>query len=108
MMRAGFFFTEIDVQYNEFQRPTHDVAGWKKSRLPILPEDKDTVDNFITLQKYQVPFYWVIWPEKQVLIAYELIKNKYSAIETIQGGGKYKIRPFDEIEFDLDYVFGNK
>ena len=122
-----FFFTEIDVQYNEFQRPTHDVAGWKKSRLPILPdktimtppdwvceivskghEDKDTVDNFITLQKYQVPFYWVIWPEKQVLIAYELIKNKYSAIETIQGGGKYKIRPFDEIEFDLDYVFGNK
>lgn len=121
------FMTEVDVQYNEYQRPTHDVAGWKKSRLPELPDttiiippdwvceivskghqDKDTVDNFITLQKYQVPYYWLIWPEKAVLIAYELNNGKYQAIETIEGGGQYKIKPFEEIEFDLDYVFGNK
>lgn len=122
------FMTEVDVQYNEFQRPTHDVAGWKKSRLPELPdkvititpdwvceivskghEDKDTVDNFMTLQKYKVPYYWLIWPEKEALIAYELNDDgKYGVIETIRGGGQYSIKPFEEISFDLDYVFGLK
>lgn len=119
-----WIMTEISVQYNERHCPCHDVAGWRKERILQIPEGimqispdwvceivspghekKDTVYNFISLQRYKVPYYWIIWPEEAVLIAYKLIGEKYSVIETIEGGGKARIEPFNEIEFDLDYVF---
>ncbi len=117
--------TEISVRYNEHQCPTHDIAGWRKQRITERPsgvvsvipdwvceivspghEKKDTCHNFILLQKYAVPYYWLIWPEDRVLIAYQLINGKYSVIETLETTGKFRIEPFTEIEFNLDYVFG--
>jgi Uma2 family endonuclease len=123
-----WIMTEINVRYNERHCPVHDLAGWRKERVPQKPrgimeitpdwvceivspghEKKDTVYNFITLQQYKVPYYWLIWPEDKVLIAYKLAGTKYSVIETIaetiKGGGKYRIEPFDTIEFDLGYIF---
>lgn len=123
-----WFMTEVSVRYNEHQCPTHDVAGWRKARVPQRPtgvmtlmpdwvceivsdghESKDTVRNFNTLLRYKVPYYWIIWPNDEALIAYKLFEKKYLAIESIEGGtGKVRIEPFTEIEFDLDYVFGKK
>ncbi len=119
-----WIMTEISVQYNEHQCPCHDVAGWRKDRVPQKPkgvmeiapdwvceivspghEKKDTAYNFITLQRHKIPYYWIIWPEDVVLTAYKLIGNKYSVIKTIKGGGKVRIEPFAKIEFYLDYVF---
>jgi hypothetical protein len=51
-------------------------------------------------------YYWIIWPEDNALIAYKLVEGKYSVIESIEGGGKVRIEPFTDVEFDLDYVFG--
>ncbi len=119
--------TEISVRYNEHQCPSHDIAGWRKERIPQRPtgvmemhpdwvceivspghEKKDTGHNFVLLQKNEIPYYWIIWPEDRVLTAYKLINKKYSVIETIENSGKARIEPFTEIEFDLDYVFGIK
>ncbi len=120
-----WFMTEIGVCYNQHQTPCHDVAGWRKERLPKIPdgvvqlppdwvceiispghEKKDTLYNFLLLQKYAVPYYWIIWPEDEILIAYKLINNKYMILHTIENAGKVRIEPFADIEFDLDYVFG--
>ena len=120
-----WFITEISVRYNEHQCPAHDIAGWRKERVPqrpkgvmeIMPdwvceivspghESKDTVRNFNTLMRYKVPYYWIIWPEDEALIAYKLVDGKYLAIESIEGGGKVRVEPFKEIDFDLDYIFG--
>ncbi len=117
--------TEISVRYNEHQCPTHDIAGWRKARVPQRPtgvmqivpdwvceiispghEKKDTFQNFILLQRYGIAYYWIIWPEDRVLIVYKLVNKKYSVIETLENRGKVRIEPFTEIEFDLDYIFG--
>jgi|SaaInlStandDraft_3_1057020.scaffolds.fasta_scaffold54727_2 hypothetical protein len=101
------------------------IAGWQKKRLPELPngiiqttpdwvceivslghESKDTIRNFNLLCKYQVPYYWLIWPEDRVLIAYKLVSGKYLVIESLEGGGIVRIEPFENIAFDLDYIFG--
>lgn len=116
--------SEIDVRYNEHQCPTHDLAGWRKENLPTRPsgvmemrpdwvceitspghEKKDTFQNFILLQKYKVPYYWIIWPEDKVLMVYKLIEGQYAVIATLENKGKVNIEPFLEIQFDLDYVF---
>jgi Uma2 family endonuclease len=120
-----WFMTEISVRYNENQCPVHDIAGWRKERvhqrpigvMEIMPdwvceivspghESKDTVRNFNTLMRYNVPYYWIIWPEDEALIAYKLVDGKYLAIESIEGGGKVRVEPFKGVDFDLDYIFG--
>ena len=120
-----WFATEVSVRYNEHHTPTHDIAGWRKERLPQEPtgvvqtapdwvceivskghERKDTVHNFLHLQRYQVPYYWLIWPEERVLIAYKLVGSKYAVIESIEGGAMARIEPFAAIELDLGYILG--
>lgn len=122
-----WILSEVSVRYNEYQCPEHDIAGWRKERLPEIPDEvisvtpdwvceivspghekKDTVHILNILLNNSVPYYWIISPEQKTLIAYKLIDDKYTVIESIEAksGDKIKIEPFEEVEFDLDYVFG--
>ena len=117
--------TEISVSYERHQCPSHDIAGWRKQRLPVLPdgiidmtpdwvceivspghERKDTLTLFLLLQRHKVPFYWLIWPEDKVLIAHQLDGDSYRVVKTISGQTKARIPPFDDIELDLNYILG--
>ena len=119
--------SEINVKYSDHYCPCHDLAGWRKERVKDQPsgimeltpdwvceitspghEKKDLLDNLKLLQKFKVPFYWIITPEDRSLIAYKLIDDHYVLIETIDhADGRARIEPFLEIEFDLNYIFDN-
>ncbi len=123
---------EISVQYSEHQCPNHDLAGWRKERVPrrpsgmmtIIPdwaceitspghERKDLFHNFMLLQRSKVPYYWVISPEDKTLIAYELDNEKYHVTFSVEYGvdksiHKARIPPFSETEIDLQYIFGDE
>lgn len=123
---------EISVCYGEHQCPSHDLAGWRKERVPLRPvgimtvlpdwvceitspghERKDLFHNFLLLQRSKVPYYWVISPEDQSLIAYALLDESYRVTFSMELGvdqlpGRARIPPFEEIEIDLGYVFGSK
>jgi Uma2 family endonuclease len=125
-----WIMTEIGVRYGEHQCPTHDIAGWRKERVPgrpsgimqLLPdwvceisspghERKDVFQNFMLLQRARVAYYWVVSPEDRTLIAYRLVDGNYHVVFSIEchiGSecGKSRIPPFDEIEFDLAYLLG--
>jgi Uma2 family endonuclease len=122
---------EISVRYNEHQCPSHDLAGWRKERVPrratgamterpdwvceiLSPgyERKDLVHHLVLLQRAGVPHYWIISPEDRTLIAYALEGGSYHVCITIDpsdGGAptKARIPPFDAVEIDLDYLFGS-
>lgn len=118
--------TEISVRYSDQNCPSHDLAGWRKERegerprgvMEVSPdwvceitspghEKKDYLDVFLLLQKYRVPYYWIISPEDKSLIAYKLIDGKYAVVETVDHTvGKVRIEPFMEVEFDLSDIFG--
>jgi Uma2 family endonuclease len=122
--------TEVSVRYNEHQCPTHDLAGWRRERVPQRPsgvmtirpdwvceilspghEKKDLLHHFMLLQRAAVPFYWVLSPEDRTLIAYALDNGNYRVIESLQvaeGGDLTGIRiaPFEEVEIDWAFVFG--
>lgn len=120
---------EISVRYNEHHCPSHDLAGWRKERLPerpagvmaLLPdwvceilspghERKDTVTHFLRLQRAGVPFYWIVAPEDQALIAYALDAGGYRTLFIAEGpdetAAKVRIPPFEAIEIDLGLLFG--
>ena len=119
---------EISVRYGEHHCPSHDLAGWRKARLPersagiltILPdwvceilspghERKDTITHFLRLQRAGVPHYWIIDPEDRALIAYTLADGRYQTTFTAAGPDEttatVRVPPFEEIEIDLGMVF---
>ncbi len=124
-----WIMTEISVRYHEHHCPTHDLAGWRKERVPqrptgimaILPdwvceivspghERKDLFTNFMALQRHGVPFYWVISPEDQTLIAYQLVGEHYHVVFSAECTGSEPsqpahIPPFAEHGIDLGYLF---
>ncbi|HPE61856.1 MAG: Uma2 family endonuclease [Thiothrix sp.] len=124
--------TEISVRYSEHHCPTHDLAGWRRQHMPEPPsgvvavrpdwvceitspghESKDLVMHLMRLQRYQVPYYWVISPESKTLIAYELAGENYRVIFSCECTAPGDCRqlfipPFDAQGIDLGYVFGGE
>jgi Uma2 family endonuclease len=124
--RGWWIITEVSVAYEAHQCPSHDIAGWRKERLPQRPsgvinlppdwvceivspghERKDTLQIFLLLQRHRVPFYWLIWPEDKVLIAHRLENDGYHVVKTIAGEKTARIPPFEEAEIDLAYILGD-
>ena len=65
------------------------------------------------LQRNGVPYYWVISPEDKTLIAYRLVSAKYHVVFSVEIGvepvaDKVRIPPFEDIDMDLRYVFGDE
>ena len=121
-----WIITEVSVSYEMHQCPSHDIAGWRKERVPERPsgvmeippdwvceivspghERKDTLQLFLLLQRHRIPFYWLIWPEDRVLIAHQLDGDSYRVVATISGQSQARIPPFDSIELDLGYILGD-
>jgi Uma2 family endonuclease len=122
-----WFATEISVAYEAHECPTHDLAGWRRERLPQPPdgvielppdwvceiispghEKKDTVILPLLLKRHQVPDYWLIWPEQRLLMAYRLLGGDWRVMATLEGSGRARIPPFDAIELDLEAVLGSR
>ena len=126
-----WIITEVSVSYELHQCPSHDIAGWRKERMPARPrgvidippdwvceivspghERKDTLQIFLLLQRHRVPFYWLIWPEDRTLIAHQLDDSGYRVVKAITGESiatrpRERIPPFDEVELDLRYILGD-
>jgi Uma2 family endonuclease len=118
--------TEISVAYETHQCPTHDLAGWRKERMPERPrgvvelspdwvceivspghERKDALTLLLPLQRHRVPFYWLIWPENRTLMAYQLDGEHYRLIATIAEPARVRVPPFDALGLDLAYMLGD-
>ncbi|MBV5274666.1 MAG: Uma2 family endonuclease [Lamprocystis purpurea] len=115
-----WFATEVSVAYEVHDCPSHDLAGWRRERLPRLPdgvielppdwvceivspghETKDTRYLPLLLKRHRVPFYWLIWPEERTLVAYALDDGDWRVIATLKDQDRARIPPFEAIELDL-------
>lgn len=127
-----WIMTEISVRYSEHHCPTHDLAGWRKARHPnrphgvmeLLPdwvceitspghERKDIFTQFMALQRYGVPFYWIISPEDRTLIAYQLVGAHYHVVFSAECRNpehyrNAQIPPFAEGTIDLGIILGEE
>jgi len=120
-----WFATEISVAYETHECPSHDLAGWRRERLPRPPdgvidlppdwvceivspghEKKDTLVLPLLLKRHRVPYYWLIWPEERVLVAYVLNAGDWRTSVTLKGQGRARIPPFEAVEVDLDALLG--
>jgi len=98
-----------------------DIAGWKRERMPELPEtawfdlapdwiceilspstaQKDRTVKMPVYAKLGVKHLWLIDPDLKMLEAYQLENQRWSLIASLKDEDMVSTVPFDAIEFSL-------
>ncbi|HYN78734.1 MAG TPA: Uma2 family endonuclease [Lamprocystis sp. (in: g-proteobacteria)] len=104
--------TEVDVP---------DLAGWRRSRLPLIPKDhrftlvpdwvceilspstasKDREVKMPTYAYFGVAYAWLIDPLAHTLEAYALEGGTWREIGRFAGASRVSVAPFDAVTIDL-------
>ena len=102
-----------------------DLAGWKRERLPELPETAwfevapdwvcevlspstariDRAEKMPIYAEQGVKHLWLIDPDLQTLEAYELHDGQWLLLVTLDDDKPVSVRPFDEITFPLSSLW---
>jgi Uma2 family endonuclease len=98
-----------------------DIGGWKKERLPTLPEEAhitvvpnwvceilspsnarlDRVKKVPKYASFGVEYLWLINPRDKTLEAFRLENAKWVLLSTHADTDKIRVPPFEAMEFDL-------
>ena len=98
-----------------------DLAGWKRDRLPVIPQghrfevvpdwvceiqspataSKDREVKMPIYAHYGVAFAWLLDPKAHTLEAFRLQDGSWTEVGNFAGGGQVSVAPFDAISFDL-------
>ena len=118
------FEVDVELETHELYRP--DVAGWRKDRVPKMPPGRpvrirpdwvaeilsksnarrDLGDKLFGYHRAGVGHYWIIDPEHQTLTVYRYATEGYFVALTAGRGQKVRAEPFDEVELEIDLLFG--
>lgn len=111
--------TEIVFEPQQVYRP--DVAGWRRERLPALPDDvplpivpdwvceilspsnaqNDLVRKMRTYHRSAVQHYWVLDPDAETLAVYRFTPSGYLIAQTAAGEERIHAEPFVEVEISI-------
>jgi Uma2 family endonuclease len=111
--------TEILFEDGEIYRP--DVAGWRRERLPALPDEmpvtvrpdwvceivspsnarNDVVKKMRTYQRCSVPHDWLVDPVAETLIVYRWTADGYLLVQSSQGAEPVCAEPFDAVRLSV-------
>jgi Uma2 family endonuclease len=103
-----------------------DVAGWRRERMPTIPDDHrfvitpDWVCEILSPSTTQfdlrkklpiyadhgVPYAWVIDPISRTLQVFTLENERWVLAGVYGGEDKIRAIPFDAIEIDLTFLWG--
>lgn len=115
------FMTEADILFEPTQIYRPDVAGWRRERMPRMPDEpvvtlrpdwvceilspsnkqNDLLKKLRTYQRCQVPHYWILDPDGEALIIYRWMAEGYLLVQTAQGSERIRPEPFDAVEFSV-------
>lgn len=121
-----WFATDIEVTFapNQIFRP--DVLGWRRDRVPMLPEEFATsvvpdwvceilstnrgdhlVKKFRAYHEARVPHYWVLDPLDSTLTVHRWQADGYVVAQRSQRGERVRPEPFHALEFEVGVFFGD-
>ncbi|CAN91254.1 hypothetical protein predicted by Glimmer/Critica [Sorangium cellulosum So ce56] len=122
-----WFATEVEVQLEEHEVYRPDVAGWRRERLPELPDKtpivvrpdwvcevlsvsntrNDLVKKMRTYHRCKVPHHWIVDPMNEVLTVHRWMDDGYLNVLTAERGERVRAEPFDAITWSVGALFGD-
>lgn len=123
-----WLLTEIHVEYQDHQIHCHDIAGWRRERVPEMPtgwpvkirpdwvceivspshEKRDMVDKPKVLHVAEVPHLWLLNPEEKMLLVQRWSPAGYTTILAASSGQRVRAEPFEEIELRVSALLGEE
>ena len=104
-----------------------DIAGWKKERMPKLPEEAyfslspdwvcevlspstaryDKISKLKIYEENKIPYYWIVDPLNRVLEIFELDQKNYKLVSVFDQNSLVKAPSFEELEFNLGSLWAD-
>jgi Uma2 family endonuclease len=124
---GGWWFgSEIEVEYEAHEVYRHDVAGWRRERMPNRPAGRpmrirpdwvcevlspstarrDLVDKLHVLHINQVPHYWIADPQENKLIVHRWESGGYRVVLIAGAAEAVRAEPFEAVELRVAALFG--
>ena len=122
-----WFFSELHVGYDTHEIFCHDLCGYRRATLPVLPprawpmlvrpdwvceilspshEKRDRKDKLAVLQRAGVPHYWLVNHVEQLVEVYRHTPAAYELVYTAAAGEVVRLEPFASVELATDVIFG--
>ncbi len=118
---------EAEVEYEAHEVYRHDIAGWRRDRVPDRPSGRpvrvrvdwacevlspsnasnDTVLKFRTLHRCGVSHYWIADVVSGTITVYEWAETAYMAVVVARRGERLRLPPFDAVELDIGVLLGD-
>jgi Uma2 family endonuclease len=115
------FMTETEVLFEEHEVYRPDVTGWRRERMPELPDEfpvtlrpdwvceilspsnqrNDIVKKMLTYQRARVPHYWLIEPITEALVVYRWTEAGYLLVQSAQRDERLRAEPFDAVSLSV-------
>ena len=122
-----WIFPEIAVRYSEGSLFSHDLAGWKRSKVPERPRKypvtekpdwvceilssntaNDLVKKKSVLHRHEVPYYWLAHPTERLITVLKWSPEGYVSIMDLTEDFIGKIPPFEGVELKANMLFGEE
>jgi len=119
--------TEVEVELEDHEVYRPDVAGWRRERLPALPDTtpitvrpdwvcevlsasnarNDLVKKVRAYQRAGLPHHWVVDPQVETLTVYRWTADGFLLVLTAERSERVHAEPFDAIELFVGALFGD-
>ena len=116
---------EPDVQLGPHDIVAPDIAGWRRERMPALPNERpialtpDWICEIVSPSdrrrdrgpkadlylKSGIPHYWIVDPEERTLEAFEARSAAWMRLGAWSDGDSPQIPPFEAIALDVGALF---
>jgi Uma2 family endonuclease len=118
--------TEVEVEFEAHQVYRPDVVGWRRERLPELPNhtpitvrpdwvcevlsesnaSNDLVKKMRGYHRAGVPHYWVVDPREQTLTVYRWTAEGFLLVLAADREDRVHAEPFDEVQLFVGSLVG--
>jgi Uma2 family endonuclease len=115
------FANEVEIVFATTQVFRPDVAGWRRERLPAIPNEfpftvrpdwvceilspsnpeNDLFKKIRVYQRAQVPHYWIIDPAAETLAVYRWTPDGFLLVTVSKGEERVRAEPFDAVELSV-------
>ena len=118
---GSWILDEPEIHFEPGEPLVPDLAGWKRARLPVLPETAyfelapdwvcevlspstaaiDRIEKLPIYASHGVAHAWLIDPVLQTLEVFRLEGKRWMLADTFRAAARVRAEPFDAIEIEL-------
>jgi Uma2 family endonuclease len=122
-----WILTEVEIEFETHEVYVPDLAGWRREKLPQRPSGRpvlirpdwvceilspstarrDQVTKQRTFHRCGVGHYWIVDPEREVLVVQRWSADGYLVVLTAGKGETVRAEPFDAVELVVGELFGD-